>query len=86
MGKITSYTVDPYVNPSVVASATPDNATVHASIAAQRKLRIVSELVVGGNEKRSVVFEQDLKFENVQDYADDGWVQVKGLFIRLIVI
>ncbi|CAE6354728.1 unnamed protein product [Rhizoctonia solani] len=75
MGKITSYTVDPYVNPSVVASATPDNATVHASIAAQRKLRIVSELVVGGNEKRSVVFEQDLKFENIQEYADDGWVQ-----------
>ncbi|CUA70516.1 Peptide-N4-(N-acetyl-beta-glucosaminyl)asparagineamidase A [Rhizoctonia solani] len=74
-GKITSYTVDPYVDPSVKGSASPGNVTVHASVAAQRKLRIASELVVGGNEKRTVVFEQVLKFENAQDYADDGWVQ-----------
>ncbi|KAF8707749.1 peptide-N4-(N-acetyl-beta- glucosaminyl)asparagine amidase A, partial [Rhizoctonia solani] len=74
-GKITSYAVDPYVDPSVKGSATSGNATVHASISAQRKLRIASELVIGGKEKRSVVFEQNLKFHNAQDYADDGWVQ-----------
>ncbi|KAH7345423.1 peptide N-acetyl-beta-D-glucosaminyl asparaginase amidase A-domain-containing protein [Rhizoctonia solani] len=74
-GKITSYTLDPYVDPSVKGSASPGNLTVHASIAAQRKLRITSELVVGGKEKRNVVFEQSLRFENTQDYADDGWVQ-----------
>ncbi|EUC61988.1 peptide-N4-(N-acetyl-beta-glucosaminyl)asparagine amidase A [Rhizoctonia solani AG-3 Rhs1AP] len=74
-GKITSYSVDPYVDPSVKSSASSGNVTVHASIAAQRKIRIASELVVGGKEKRTVVFEQNLKFENVQDYADDGLVQ-----------
>ncbi|CAE6467831.1 unnamed protein product [Rhizoctonia solani] len=74
-GKITSYTVDPYVDPSVKGSASPGNVTVHASISAQRRIRIDSELVVGGKEKRNVVFEQNLKFENAQDYASDGWVQ-----------
>ncbi|CAE6467104.1 unnamed protein product, partial [Rhizoctonia solani] len=74
-GKITSYSVDPYVDPSVKGSASSGNLTIHASVAAQRKLRIASELVIGGKEKRSVVFEQNLKFENAQDYANDGWVQ-----------
>jgi hypothetical protein len=75
-GKVTSYAVDPYVNPSVKGSVGPNNATVRALVTARRKLRIASELVVGGSEKRKVVFEQDLSFENVQDYANDGWVQV----------
>lgn len=75
-GAIRSYNVDPYVRPTVHGSAGPGNATVHATIGAQRKLKIVSDLVVGGKEKRSVVFEQDLSFSNVQDYANDGSVQV----------
>ena len=75
-GTIRSYSVDPYVRPTVHGSAGPGNATVHAAIGAQRKLRIVSDIVVGGKEKRSVVFEQNLSFSNVQDYSNDGWVQV----------
>ncbi|KAG8791785.1 hypothetical protein FRC12_008128 [Ceratobasidium sp. 428] len=74
-GTIKSYTADPYVRPSVKGSATAGNKTVYASVGATRKLRIESELVVGGKEKRSVVFEQDLKYDNGQEYADDGWVQ-----------
>ncbi|KAF8597265.1 hypothetical protein BDV93DRAFT_527564 [Ceratobasidium sp. AG-I] len=74
-GTIRSYSVDPYVHPTVRGLAGPENATVHATIGAQRKLKIVSDLFVGGKEKRSVVFEQDLSFSNAQDYASDGWVQ-----------
>ncbi|CAE7184482.1 unnamed protein product [Rhizoctonia solani] len=74
-GRITSYSLDPYIDPNVKTSASAGNVTVHASTVAQRKLRIASELVIGGKEKRNVVFEQNLKFENAQDYADDGWVQ-----------
>ncbi|KAG8725364.1 hypothetical protein FRC09_001168 [Ceratobasidium sp. 395] len=74
-GTIKSYTADPYVRPSVKGSASAGNKTVYASVGATRKLRIESELVLGGKEKKSVVFEQDLKYENGQEYADDGWVQ-----------
>ncbi|KAG8739451.1 hypothetical protein FRC10_005624 [Ceratobasidium sp. 414] len=75
MGTIKSYTADPFVSPSVKGSAGPGNKTIYASVGAARKLRIESELIVGGKEKRSVVFEQDLKYENGQKYVDDGWVQ-----------
>ncbi|KAG9095272.1 hypothetical protein FRC06_009968 [Ceratobasidium sp. 370] len=74
-GTIKSYAADPYVSPSVKGSAGPGNKTIYASVDAGRKLRIESELIVGGKEKRSVVFEQDLKYENEQKYVDDGWVQ-----------
>ncbi|KAG9090288.1 hypothetical protein FS749_000667 [Ceratobasidium sp. UAMH 11750] len=74
-GTIKSYTADPFVSPSVQGSAGPGNKTAYASVGAARRLRIESELVVDGKEKRTVVFEQDLKYENGQKYANDGWVQ-----------
>ncbi|KAB5588609.1 Peptide-n4-(N-acetyl-beta-glucosaminyl)asparagine amidase A [Ceratobasidium theobromae] len=71
-GKMTSYIAEPFVNPSTQGAAGQGNLTVHAHVTAHRKLRIESELLVGGSEKRAVVFEQDLSFENTQDYTNDG--------------
>ncbi|KAG9090707.1 hypothetical protein FS749_000345 [Ceratobasidium sp. UAMH 11750] len=74
-GTIKSCTADPFVSLSVKGSAGPGNNTIYASLGAARRLRTESKLVVGGEEERSVVFEQDLKYENRQKYVDDGWVQ-----------
>ncbi|KAG9118593.1 hypothetical protein FRC07_006821, partial [Ceratobasidium sp. 392] len=73
-GTIKSYTADPFVSPAVQGSASEGNKTVYANVGASRKVRIESELVVGGK-KKSVVFEQNLNYGNKQVYVDDGWVQ-----------
>ncbi|QRV90499.1 peptide-N(4)-(N-acetyl-beta-glucosaminyl)asparagine amidase A [Ceratobasidium sp. AG-Ba] len=74
-GSMRSYSVDPFVSPSVKAAANDGNKTVQASISTTRRVSINSELVIGGGEKRVIIFEQDLKFENQQRYQNDGWVQ-----------
>jgi hypothetical protein len=59
------------------------NVTVEQSVRAQRKIRIEAELL-GDVGKTKIVFEQDLKYENTQKYAGEGWVQV-GVFLHFLI-
>ncbi|THH19304.1 hypothetical protein EW146_g1835 [Bondarzewia mesenterica] len=73
-GQITVYNVDDFANATSTGSA-GSNGDLNVTLSATRSVHIEADIVAGSGKHTKVVFTQELKFENTQNYLDDTSVQ-----------
>ncbi|KAJ7485270.1 peptide N-acetyl-beta-D-glucosaminyl asparaginase amidase A-domain-containing protein [Mycena latifolia] len=73
-GKITSYRAEPFAQTST-AGAVGDNGDINITVSATRSIHIAAEIRSGSGHVNSVVWSQNLKYVNQQNYLDNGLVQ-----------
>lgn len=74
-GRIERYEAGPYGAASD-AVAVAENGDVTVTVKASRKVYVESTIKSGSGKATTVVWSQDLQFQNVQQYINDSYVQV----------
>jgi hypothetical protein len=74
MGKIVSYTADPF-SVTHTTNTIGSNGDVNFTVTASRKLEIHSQIITGSGKTNEVIFSQDLRFSNTQNYLKNISVQ-----------
>jgi hypothetical protein len=80
-GKITSYQADPFAI-STLAGSVGNTGDVEIVVTATRHIRIEAEILSGSGKLTRVVFSQDLRYRNVQNYMRFAYVQVSKASLR----
>lgn len=74
-GEILRYEAEPFSRTTTIGSV--NGSDVMVTVAATRKIYIESTVTGGSGYQERVVFDQELKYKNVQYYSNDANIQVR---------
>ena len=74
-GKITSYSASPFAVTTTTGSVGA-NGDVNVTVTASRKIHVEANVVSGSGKTTHVVWDQNLEYQNVQNYLENATIQV----------